>query len=151
MAVSKKSLKNLERGKKFSSENQPENNGRRPNAFAKYIREKASLDDIRAFISSIILYDADEIQQILKDKKDKPPMLSLIFLKAMTSDMDRGELTNSEILMNRAFGRPDKTIKVGINEISAETMSKLNMIFSEKEEPKARTNGQKTRAKRKNN
>jgi len=151
MAVNKKSLENLEKGKKFSSTNQPENNGRRPNVFAKYIREKASLDDIKAFISSIILYDAKEIQQILDDENDKPPILSIIYLKAMTSDMKKGELTNSEILMNRAFGKPEKTINHGVSEIPPETLTKLSMIFSEKEEPKVKINERKPRAKRKNN
>jgi hypothetical protein len=154
MAVSKKSLENLKKGKatQFSSTNQPENSGRRPSVFAKYIREnRVSLDDIRALISSMLGYDAEEIKAILKDKLNKPPIGIILLFNAIMADLDKKEITNYEKLVDRAFGKPDKTIKVGISEISAEAMSKLDMIFSEKEEPKVKTNGQKPRAKRKNN
>ena len=154
MGVSKKSLENLEKGKatQFSSTHQPENSGRRPSVFAKYIREnRVSLDDIRALISSMLAYDAEEIQAILKDKVNKPPIGLILLFNAIMADFKKKEITNYKMLVEQAFGKPDKTIKVGISEIPAETMSKLNMIFSEKEEPKTKTNGPKPRAKRKNN
>jgi hypothetical protein len=123
MSVSKKSLENLEKGKatQFSSTNQPENNGRRPNVFSKYIREnRISRDDIRALIESIPQYDADEVDRILKTgKKDKDgkdivrkdvPILITLMLKAFAADMAKGELTNTKELWDRAYGKPTQNV-----------------------------------------
>jgi len=116
----------------FSSTNQPANAGRRPNVFAKYIREnRVSLDDIRALISSMLGYDADEIKKILKDKEDKPPIGIILLFKAIMEDMNKGEITNLEKLMDRAYGKPEKTINHEIAAISPDTLTRLNAIFSE--------------------
>ena len=113
MAVNKKSLENLSKGKatRFSSENPPKNPGRRPNVFAKYIREdRVSLDDIRALISSLLSYNPDDIDAILKDKKNKPPVAMILMLKAIKADMDKGRLDNYVILSDRTFGKPTQNV-----------------------------------------
>jgi hypothetical protein len=132
----------------FSSTNPAKNPGRRPNVFAKYIREnRVSLDDIRALISSMLGYDAAEIQAILKNKVDKPPMGIILLFKAITADMEKGEITNLEKLMDRAYGKPEKTINHEIGKITPEALTKLNMIFTEPPKPKAKPSERKTRAK----
>jgi hypothetical protein len=128
MAVSKKSLENLEKGKKFSKENQPENNGRRPNVLDKYIKvDKLSHDDLRALISSLAIYNADEIKQILNDKKDKPPIATVLILKAIMSDMEKGNIDNFEKLAARAYGKPLQPL-----DIPPETLSRLSMTPEER-------------------
>lgn len=147
MAVTKKQLANLEKGKttQFSSKNQPLNNGRRPSVFAKYIREnRVSLDDIRALISSILGYDATEIKSILKNKTDQPPVGIILLLKAIMSDMEKGEISNFDKLMDRAYGKPEKTINHEIGAIAPDTLAALNAVFAEI--PKQEKNERKSRA-----
>jgi hypothetical protein len=140
MAVSKKSLENLEKGKatQFSSINQPENNGRRQNVFSKYIKDyRISRDDIRALIESIPQYDATEVDQILKTgKKDKDgkdivrkdvPILMTLMLKAFTADMAKGELTNTKELWDRAYGKPTQPV-----DIPPETLARISMTPEER-------------------
>jgi hypothetical protein len=121
----------------FSSTNQPENSGRRPSVFAKYIKEnRLSLDDMRAVISSLLGYSAPEINAILKDKVERPPIAIVLLLKAITADMNKGDLSNFIKLAERAFGKPEKTINHEIGAISPETLAMLNEVFAEKPEQK---------------
>jgi hypothetical protein len=125
MAVNKKSLENLRKGNQFSSENQPYNPGRRPNVFSKYIREnRLSLDDLRALISSVLSYDPDDIDVFLKDKKNKPPVAMILFLKAIKADMDKGRLDNWVILSDRSYGKPTQNVDLNATgTLTAVTMS----------------------------
>ncbi len=143
MAVSKKSLQNLEKGKKFSSGNQPENRGRRPSVIDKYIREnRVSLDDIRTLVSSLMSYNAEEIQAILKDKKDKPPVAALLILKAIMTDIDYGRLDNFVILSDRVFGKPTQSIdlnaagNMNISMMTSDERKKRIEELLKKSEPK---------------
>ena len=99
----------------FSSTNQPENSGRRPSVFAKYIREnRVSLDDLRALISSLLGYSAPEIDAILKDKVNSPPVAIVLLLKAIMADMNKGDLSNFIKLAERAFGKPAQNVDVNV-------------------------------------
>ena len=129
----------------FSASNPPQNPGRRPSVFAKYIKEnRVSLDDIRALISSLLCYDPDEIQKMISDKKNKPPVALILMLKAIKSDMDKGVIDNLERLTDRAYGKPEKMITHGIREISPETLAKLDYMFGGK--PKQESNEKKPNA-----
>ena len=136
----------------FSSTNQPAHSGRRPSVFAKYIREnRVSLDDIRALISSLLGYDAAEIEAALKDKVDKPPVAILLMLKAIKADIDKGETTNFDKLVDRAFGKPEKTVNHEIGAVSPAVLAMLDGVFAQ--EPKAnkkklKTNARKPRTKK---
>ena len=118
--------------------------------FAKYIREnRVSLDDIRALISSILVYDPDEIQAMLKDEKNKPPIGMILLLKAMMTDMNKGDLTNWEKLMDRVHGKPTNNVSIasGTKEIPddpyerralAESLRKeLGIVQTPKPRPKS--------------
>jgi hypothetical protein len=74
-------------------------------------------------------YSADEIKAVLKDKTDKPPIGIILMLKAITTDMEKGDISNFEKLLDRAYGKPEKTINHEIGTISPETVAKLNAIF----------------------
>jgi hypothetical protein len=115
---------------------------------AKYIREnRVSLDDIRALISSMLSYDVEEIQSVLKDKKGKPPATIILILRSIIADMKKGEISNLEKLLDRAYGKPEKTINHEIGKITPGALSKLNMIFTEPPKPKTKPNERRTRAK----
>jgi hypothetical protein len=111
----------------FSSTNQPSNSGRKPNVFAKYLKEEVSLDDVRSLIASAGLYNADEIETILKNKNEKPPITYLAILKAMSADMKKGELKNHVILWDRAFGKSTQPV-----DIPSETLARISMTPEER-------------------
>ena len=144
--MANKNISKAGKATRFSKENQPANPGRRPSVLAKYIREnRVSLADIQAPISSLVGYNADEIKSILQDKSDKPPVGIILMLKALTADMDTGSIGNLVTLMDRAYGKPEKTVNHEIGAISPETIAALNFLFTEKAE--AQPHGRKPRAK----
>jgi hypothetical protein len=123
MAVNSKSLENLKKGKKFSSTNPPKNPGRHPNVYEKYVKEeRVSLDDQRAIFSSILAYDADEIDAILKSK-NKPPVGMVLLLKAIATDLKKGELINYEKLMDRTHGKSTQPVDIPPDMINRISMS----------------------------
>ena len=128
MAVNEKSLKNLDKGKKFSSDNQPENNGRKPSAL-RFIRDEGmSITDIKKIIGSLIWeYNSEELAEILqtvkvkiKDKsgktktitklKDPIPMGVNLVLGALTADLQSKSINNFEKLMDRSYGKPTQNV-----------------------------------------
>jgi len=168
MAVNKKSLQNLEKGKatRFSSDKQPENPGRKPSAL-RFIRdESVSITDIKRIIGSLIWeYDSEELGELLKTKDVKitvkgedgktktetkkvliepVPLGVQLVLNALLDDMKNKCLNNFEKLMDRSHGKPEKTIKHGITAIDPDVMAMLDEAFSEKPEPKPRSRKPKT-------
>ena len=116
---------------RFSPTNQPANSGRRPSVFAKYIREnRVSLDDMRALISSMLGYDAEEIRKILKDKADKPPIGIILLFNALLDDVQKKRLVNWEKLMDRTHGKPTQPVDID--------PSNLSLTFLTPEERKKR-------------
>jgi hypothetical protein len=133
MAVSKKSLENLEKGKKFSSENQPENRGRKPSALSRYIKEKGvSITDIKLMIGSFIFdHTTKEIAALLKDKENPPPIGVSIILGALNEDLSNKNLANLEKLMDRAYGKPTQKDIVEFNDIPDSAKDRLAAIFED--------------------
>jgi hypothetical protein len=103
----------------------------------------------------MLAYDVEEIQSVLKDKKCKPPATIILILRSIIADMKKGEITNLEKLLDRAYGKPEKTINHEIGAMTPEALSQLNIIFAEMPTPKpgakpsGKPNEQKPRAKRK--
>jgi hypothetical protein len=115
MAVSEKSLKNLEKGKatQFSSTNPPQNPGRRPSVLRLIKENGLSIDDIRQIINDLIWeYPPEEIQAILKDKDNPIPMGVVLVLGALIDDQKKKGLNNFEKLMDRAHGKPTQTVDI---------------------------------------
>ena len=144
----------VEDGKKtrFSSTRQPPTTGRRPNVYAKYVKEeRVSLDDQKALFESILAYKPDVLKDFLKDEKDKPPIGVLLLLNAIKSDISKGEIFNYEKLMDRTFGKPEKTVNKGITQISPEVLDVLNNVFNppQKKEKSAKSKTTKRKPKAK--
>jgi hypothetical protein len=109
------------------------------------------MDDMRALISSLFGYTADEITAILKDKKEKPAVALLLMLKSLKKDIGTGSIGNLLLLMDRAYGKPEKTINHEIGAIDPKTLSVLTAAFVETPTPmpEAEPNEQKPKARRK--
>jgi hypothetical protein len=133
MAVSKRSLENLKKGKKFSSENQPENRGRNPSALSRYIKgEGVSITDIKLMIGSFIFdHTTTEIAKKLKDKENPPPIGVSIILGALNEDLANKNLANIEKLMDRAYGKPTQKDIVEFADIPDTAKDRLSRIFGE--------------------
>ena len=130
MAVHENSLANLSNGKKFTSENQPKNGGRKPSAL-RFIREEGlSITDIKRIVNSLIWeYDSEELKELvkpqnikvkIKDENGKKktvvknenslPMGISLVLGALADDQKKNCLTNYEKLMDRTHGKSPQQI-----------------------------------------
>ena len=128
--------KNLLKGKdtQFTSENQPENRGRKPSAL-RFIREQGlSITDIRKIIDSLIWgYDNKELEELLKTEKVKVeyidehgkkktrteirpieplPMGVTLILGALNDDNRKRSLTNYKLLMEQVHGKPTQSVEM---------------------------------------
>jgi len=98
--------------------------------FARYVREnRVSLDDIKALISSMLAYDADEIKKLLRDKKDKPPIGAALIFKAIMADEKKGGIENLLKLIDRTYGKPVQKDIIEISDIPDNAKDRLNMIL----------------------
>jgi hypothetical protein len=126
MAVNKKSLENLGKGKKFSSDNQPDNSGRKPSVLTYIKGSGLSLDDYRRLLTNLIWeYDHKELSAILKNKSNKIPMGLAIVLSALIDDQKTKSIANFEKFMDRIFGKPAQGLDIktsGSMEIISMTM-----------------------------
>ena len=147
MSVNEKSLENLDKGVRFSSENQPENRGRKPSAL-RFIRDEGiSITDIKKIIGSLIWdYDAEELAALLKTVKVKVkgtngeektitkteipiPMGINLILGALNSDLKSKNIDNFEKLMNRIHGKPIQALNVsGITNTIPEDPEKRRLL-----------------------
>jgi hypothetical protein len=120
----------------FSKERQPVNPGRRPAALSRYIKEQGvALSDIRLMIGSLIFgHTSQELSAMLKDKDHPPPAGVALILGAIVDDLKKNNLGNLEKLMDRSYGKPEKTINHEISAIAPETMEALNAVFSQQPE-----------------
>jgi hypothetical protein len=135
MAVSKKSMENLVKGKatQFSTENQPVNSGRKPSTLSRYIKENGvSITDIKLMINSFIFdHTTKEIVALLKDKENPPPIGVSIILGALNEDLTNKNLANLEKLMDRANGKPTQKDIVEFGDIPDTAKDRLDRIFGE--------------------
>jgi hypothetical protein len=118
MAVNKKFHKKKKKGKdtQFSSENQPENRGRKPSVLSHIRKSGLSITDISAIIDGLMWeYDSVEITTLLKDKKNPLPVGIQIVLGALSDDMKTRSLKNWDILMSRSHGKPTQKVVADVN------------------------------------
>jgi hypothetical protein len=108
MPVSEKSLENLKKGRKFSSDYQPEIRGKRRNRLREFIEEERfSLDDLRAILEGLLTsYSFEEIEDMYNKGREDLPALITMFLKAFIVDVKKGSLSSVEIILERIHGKP---------------------------------------------
>jgi hypothetical protein len=138
-------------GKKtqFSSNNQPENRGRKPSVLSYIKGSGLSLDDYRKLMTNLIWeYDHKELAAILKDKNNKIPIGMTIVLGALLKDQEKRNIDNYEKFMDRCFGKPTQGVDI-------KTSGNLEIIGMNPEERKKRIaelmKEAKTRAKKSEN
>lgn len=99
-------------GKKFSSENQPENNGRKPSLLKSYIVDNGiSVQDVRLVLKNIVMENTEaELKAISADKTQ--PMIVRTVVKAYLHDFRNASVYNLNSFLDRIYGCATKEIKL---------------------------------------
>lgn len=99
-------------GKKteFTSENQPENSGRKPSRFKQLIQSLATANEdplTRADYNNIIIHllslTPEELKQIAQNPNT--PIAVVIIASSISGDIDNKNINNTEKLIDRIFGK----------------------------------------------
>jgi len=131
MPIAKKSLDNLGKGKKFSSDNQPEKRGRRRSVLTQIRQGGMSATDVKTIIRNLIWeYDSKELAELLKDKDLMIPMGMTLILGALADDQKKKSIANFEKLMDRADGKATQKGIVEFTDIPDNAKERLKQIFS---------------------
>jgi hypothetical protein len=123
--------KNLEKRKKFSTENQPAKRGRRRSQLGDFIAEnEVSLGDLKMVLMEIAFNrSVAELEKLLKDKTI-PAAVSFV-TAALLSDMRRGRLDALDSLLDRVYGKPVQVEVVEVRDVSEEAKRRMLSIYQE--------------------
>lgn len=119
MGVKKSSLKNLEKGSRFTSQNQPKNAGRKPSRFKEIIGEldelgeSLSLEDFNKVVKSLLILNKDQLVDLAK--KEDTPIAVVIIASAIAGDIENKQLGNLDRLLDRVYGKSTQKIESDIN------------------------------------
>lgn len=114
MTVNKKSLNNLSKAKRFTSENQPKGKGRKPSIFKKMIAEldelgeSLSLEDFIKIVKSLLVLNKDQLIKIAQGKKT--PIVIVVIASSIAGDIENKQLGNLDRLLDRIFGKSPQKI-----------------------------------------
>lgn len=100
-------------GKQFTSDYQPDNAGRKPSIYKqlkaltkKEFNVELSKEDYDKTFAWVLEQTPKDLES-LKDKEvsDNIPLYMLSLIKAITADMENGNLNNLNSIMDRVFGK----------------------------------------------
>lgn len=128
----KVNLKEIGKATRFTSENQPQNRGRKPSLYKKlkaltgkkvgWELEKGDYYDI---IRWVMEQSPSSLEHLVKDSNGKPdknvPLWLLNIISALNTDIRYGRTATVEMIFDRIFGRPTQTVE---SEINAEVTNK---------------------------
>lgn len=99
-------------GNRFSSENQPENPGRKPSLLKNYIVDNGiSIQDVRLVLKNVIMDNTEaELRKIAIDKEQ--PMIVRTVIKAYLHDFKNSSVYNLNSFLDRIYGCAAKEIKL---------------------------------------
>ena len=98
-------------GKKFSSDYQPENAGRKKNRFKQIQNDfELSIDDMRQVITDLLSMSPEEIKA-LKDNKEEPAY-RLVIASAIFNCIKTGNWTQVNYMFDRLFGKATENVNL---------------------------------------
>ena len=99
-------------GVKFSSDNQPENNGRKPSLLKAYIQDNGvSIQDVRLVFKNIIFEKTKEqLDDLLGDESQ--PMLIRAIVGAYLKDFESGRIDIINSILDRIYGKADQSVQL---------------------------------------
>lgn len=119
MGVKKNSLKNLEKGSRFTSQNQPKNKGRKPSRFKEIINEldelgeSLSLEDFNKVVKSLLTLNKDKLIEIAQN--NDTPIAIVIIASAIAGDIENKQLGNLDRLLDRVYGKATQKVESDVN------------------------------------
>jgi len=111
--------------KKFTSDNQPKNPGRKPSRFKELIAgledigETMSLEDFRKVSLYLLTMNKDELVKVVKDKST--PMAVVVVASAIAGDTEERNLRNIESLLDRLFGKAMQPVEAVVGTVDSKT------------------------------
>jgi hypothetical protein len=130
--VSKKSLENLKKGKKFGPDNPPRGGGRKKSQLKDFmIKEEFSLSDMKKVFQGIIFtHSVEELNEMVKNDKTLPtPVTALI--SAFLHDIKHGYLNAMNFIMDRSYGKPVQAAVVEIHDMPDDIKKRMLSIYQE--------------------
>ena len=96
----------------FSSDNQPENNGRKPSLLKAYIQDNGvSIQDVRLVFKNIIFEKTKEqLDELLSDESQ--PMLIRAIVGAYLKDFESGRIDIINSILDRIYGKADQSVQL---------------------------------------
>lgn len=120
---------------RFSSENQPQNRGRKPSIY-KYIKDNTgkkvspemSKEDYLRVIRHLMESSPEEMERLVKDEDGKPnkktPVWVLNVISAINTDIRYGRTSTVELLFDRVFGKATQMVET---EVSANVSTDMDL------------------------
>ena len=103
-------IKEITKKTRFTSTNQPKNNGRKPSRLKAEIEEKdISIQDVRIAFKYILDMNEKEIDALVNDKSKN--FLLRCLTKAFKEDYEKGNLNNTQVILDRIFGKAKEYIE----------------------------------------
>ena len=104
---------------RFSSTHQPKRKvGRKPNVLKRLKAIGLSHDDIRAVLENLVMADKAKAQELLQDPE--LPILAVGYLSAMLKDIQKGDSSTLEAIMDRLDGKAAQKVQAETTIRSAE-------------------------------
>lgn len=111
-----KSLKNLEKRKRYSKDYQPANKGRKKSVI-KQLMELYELDkkeplgksEAEKLMAQVSIMSTDELKALIKNK-ETPAFLAVI-ASALLSSVEKGDMSNLDKVFNRMYGFPKQEVE----------------------------------------
>lgn len=109
---------NLKKGVKFSKDNQPKTNGRKPSRMQQFIKafgidnqgRKISKDDFYRLVTHLLQCNKKELEQMYQNE-DLPVSITTLII-AIMQDMDDGETKTIDNILDRMYGKPTQTAEL---------------------------------------
>jgi len=133
MPVHPNSLKNLEKGKRFSKTYKPAKTGRRKSYLKEFVdEERISLADLKIILENLLLdHSYGDLELIFAKGQKTLPAAIAGYIKAMITDLKKGKRDAVDALMDRVYGKPTQTNVVEVYDISDDAKKKMDSIFSD--------------------
>lgn len=100
------------KGTPFTSENQPDNPGRKTSLLKKWIKDNGiSIQDVRLVMKGIIMdNNIDDLKKIGDDPTES--MLTRTIIKAYLKDFEAGRIDTLNSILDRVYGKANQDINL---------------------------------------
>ena len=130
--VSKKSLENLKKGKRFGPNNPPQNPGRKKSQLKDFrIQKEVSLEDILKVFQGVILDNASTKELVEIAKREDTPALVAGIISAYLHDTRKGGTNALGFIMDRCYGRPTQATVLTVHDVPDDAKQRMLSIFEE--------------------